>query len=90
MRSPLRTCLLLVAAFATSAHAAAPTAPGVNLRWDQCYADGGAQYKNFACDVNTGSERMVGSFELASDVLGVSGIEIHLNVGTSGAALPLW
>ncbi|MEQ1832916.1 MAG: hypothetical protein ABL977_07650 [Candidatus Eisenbacteria bacterium] len=90
MRSHLRACIALLVTFAATAHAAAPTAPGVNLRWDQCYADGGAQYKNFACDVNTGTDRMVGSFELASPILGVTGMEIYLHVGAASATLPAW
>jgi hypothetical protein len=64
--------------------------PGVNLRWDQCYADGGVLYRDFACDTNAGSERLVGSFELASDMPLVSGLEIDLHVGSAATTLPAW
>ncbi len=90
MRTHIRICIALLATLAATANAAAPTAPGVNLRWDQCYADGGAQYKNFACDVNTGTDRMVGSFELASPIPGVTGMEIYLHLGAASATLPAW
>jgi hypothetical protein len=83
--------LLLVAiAGAPPAQAAATSPPGVNLRWDQCYGDGGVQYRNFACDANSGTDRMMGSFELASDLAAVAGLEIYLHLGTASPALPAW
>ncbi len=89
MRRMSSLCLFLLA-FAVPAHSAAVTPPGVNLRWDNCYADGGAQNKDFACDTNAGSERLVGSFELASSMSGVTGLEIYLHLGSSSASLPAW
>jgi len=46
---------LLVLAFALTARAAS-TPPGVSLRWDNCFSDGGVANKDFACDTNSGSE----------------------------------
>src|SRR5690348_9060898 len=54
--------LLLVAAVAP----AATTPPGMNIRWDHCYDDGGTANKLFACDRNIDSERLVCSFVLDS------------------------
>lgn len=69
---------------------AAAGADGVNLRWDQCFGDGGAQFRDFACDTNAGSERLVGSFELPADMSEVIGLELHLHLGSSSPALPAW
>jgi hypothetical protein len=74
----------------TIAYAVAPNAPGVNLRWDQCYADGGAWNKSFACDTNTGTDRMIGSFELASEMASpATGLEVYMNIASVGT-LPAW
>jgi hypothetical protein len=91
MRRP--TCLfLLLAAIAGAplAHAAATSPPGVNLRWDLCFGDGGVQYKNFACDTNAGGEQLVGSLELASETPGVTGLEVTMDLGSASAAFPAW
>src|SRR5262245_62736722 len=80
---------VLTLALATSAHAGT-SPPGLNLRWDQCYGDGGVQYRNFACDTNTGSERMIATFELAAaPAVPVSGLEIYMNIASLGS-LPAW
>ncbi|MEQ1832917.1 MAG: hypothetical protein ABL977_07655 [Candidatus Eisenbacteria bacterium] len=92
MRKLLGSIFALAFAATTAhaaAHAAAPSAPGVSLNWDRCFGDGSVQYRNFACDVNTGSDRMVGSFELTSPMPAVTGLEIVLEVGTV-AAVPQW
>src|SRR5207245_249894 len=63
-------CAALLAISATVASAAA----GVNIRWDNCFGEGtGAPNKSFACDVNTGSSRLVFSFVLGGDLLQVDG-----------------
>ncbi len=72
------------------AQATAVSPPGVNLRWDNCYGDGGVWNKNFACDTNFGSERLVGSFELAQDFSQVSGLESYIDLSVQGATLPAW
>src|SRR5262249_19873423 len=84
-QSLMRTRSFLMAVVALSlVHIPAPAgaAEGVNLRWDQCFGDGGAQFRDFACDTNAGSERIVGSFALATDMPNVSGLELHLHVGS--------
>jgi hypothetical protein len=86
--SPL-LCLLLIA-ITSAAHAAATSPPGVNLRWDNCYGDGGAWNKNFACDTNLGSERLVGSFELDQPLTQTSGVEAYLDLSVETPTLPAW
>lgn len=72
----------------TVSFAAAVTPPGVNLRWDQCFGDAGAWFRNFACDTNAGSERMIGSFELDSDHT-TNGLNLYMNIGSLDP-LPSW
>jgi hypothetical protein len=62
----------------------------VNLRWDNCYGDGGAWNKNFACDTNLGSERLVGSFELDQPLAQRTGMEIVLDLSVAVPILPAW
>ncbi|MCE9628124.1 MAG: hypothetical protein K8R56_09435 [Candidatus Eisenbacteria bacterium] len=85
-----RVALLLALIGLSHSALAATSAPGFNLRWDQCYADGGTWNKNFACDTNAGSDRLVVSFELANTLTQMSGVEISLDIGSSGASLPAW
>src|SRR5262245_42568447 len=86
-----RTLVLLAAllALASQAHAA-PSAQGLGLRWNSCLLDGGVQNKSFACDVNTGTDVLVGSFKLGVDLANVSGNEIVLELASAGATLPAW
>ena len=88
MRRVLTTMIALALA-ATTAHAGT-SAPGVSLNWDRCFGDGSVQYKQFACDANVGSDRLVGTFELAQDFAGVTGIEIGMDVGSLSNPLPAW
>ena len=62
----------------------------LNLRWNACLGDNGAVNRSFACDTNEGTERLVGSFVLASEMKQVSGAEIVMDVVVAGDALPAW
>jgi len=87
--SVLALAALLVPALAAPVRAAA-TPPGVNIRWDNCYDDGGSLNKMFACDTNDGSERLVLSFVLDAAKSDVAGQEIVVDITTTGPALPSW
>ena len=64
MQPALAAVALLLPLLSLAAPALAGTSPpGVNLRWDQCFGDGGAWNKDFACNINTG-------FDLATDLAG--------------------
>jgi len=66
-------------------------APGLSLRWDHCSGEGnGLSNKTFACASNTGSNVMVVSFELPSDLAQVSGNEVVMDVLSQSATLPAW
>lgn len=75
--------LLLVAVSASASE--------LSLSWDRCFSDGNVYNKTFACDVNTGSDHIVGSYMLDSDLTQVSGNEIVLDFVSQGfATLPSW
>ena len=82
--SQLLTFLLLAALTRTA------TAAGVNLSWDACTGDGGVQNKTFACNTNTGSNSLFGSFALASDMTNVIGIEARVDITAQADSLPEW
>ena len=82
--------LLAAAALITSNALAAPTLPGINARWDQCYADGGVMNKAFACNTNTGSELVVLSVQLETSIANVNGMEIRVSLKGTSPALPAW
>ena len=86
---PFAALWSLVLALAVPVRAAS-TPPGVNIRWDNCYADGGVLNRTFACDTNTGSERLILSLELASEMAEVSGLEFYMDLGTAAATVPAW
>lgn len=82
-RSALSLALVLLA---SAAHAG----PGVNMRWSQCFGDGGTQNRDFACNTNAGSDQLVCSFELGSEVLQANGQELTIYVVAAAATLPAW
>src|SRR5262245_11737683 len=66
-------------ALAVNANAAV-SPPGVNVRWDQCYIDGGPANKTFACNTNAGTDRLMLSFVLDAPMSDVSGMEIVVDL----------
>jgi hypothetical protein len=89
-RAKFATLILAAALVATSASAYTFGPWGCNLRWDHCYGDGGVQNRNFACDTNSGSETLVGSFVPAWDIANVSGLEIVMDLASASTSLPAW
>jgi hypothetical protein len=81
--------LLLVFAL-LSVTATAASAAGISLRWNACLGDAGVQNLGFACDTNTGSRALVGSFQLASDLAGVHSNELVVDLAAASATLPDW
>ena len=81
--------LLVVVALALPSVAIAG-GPGVNIRWDNCFDDGGLMNKTFACNTNAGQEQLVVSFVLAEPMLDVSGQEIVVDIRSASATLPAW
>jgi hypothetical protein len=66
-------------------------APGINLMWTSCAGEGdGAQNRTFACAANTGTNQLVVSFELPSDLAQVSGNEFVVDFLTTSAVVPAW
>ena len=65
-------------------------AAGINLSWDACSPEGGVQSKAFACDTNSGSSTMVGSFSLSADQPNFVGAEITIDIQAQSDSLPSW
>ena len=65
-------------------------AGGVNLRWTDCFGDGGAANRTFACASNLGTNSLVASFSVDTDLLQSSGQEVVMDFISANAALPLW
>ena len=88
MKKVTMLCGLLLALSATIA-----SASGVGLKWDACATDGGMTNKVFACNVNTGSNALVGTFTLdpaGPGLANVSGNEVIIDLASAGATLPAW
>lgn len=86
----MRRILLLSCALLAFVVPLAHAAPGVNMRWTSCYGDGGAFNRNFACNTNTGSNVLVGSFVLGQAVEQMSGSEMILDLASASSPLPNW
>ena len=78
MKKVALLCSMLLALAAPIASAA----PGVNMKWTDCFGDGGVTSRAFACASNAGNNTLVSSFELGADLPGVSGLEIVVEAAT--------
>lgn len=79
-------CALLAMGLAWTAQAGNE----IHLRWDNCYGDGGAYNRVFACDTNSGAEMLVGSFRLDSTTDSITGAVIVMDLASVGPQLPSW
>jgi len=79
-------CGLLLALCATVASAA----QGTNIRWQNCFGDGGLFNKTSACSNNLGQSALVASFQLAAETDGVTGVEIVIDLASASPTLPAW
>ena len=85
----LRNVLLLLALTAGPT-LAAPNPFGLNLTWDQCHGDGGTANRLFACNTNTGVERLVTSFVVDQPVQNINAMEIYVHIASDSPVLPQW
>lgn len=76
------TALILIAAPACAGE-------GVNLAWDDCGSHGSFQ-RSFACNVNTGSESLIGSFVTDAAPHQLAGIVFTLDLISESVELPAW
>jgi hypothetical protein len=86
----MKKVILLCGTLLALTAAVASAAPGLNLRWVACFGDAGTFNRNFACNVNTGTNQLTGSFELGVELLQASGNEIVVDIATASPALPAW
>lgn len=78
------------ALLAVTAHLASASAGGINLGWDDCGGLPATANRTFACDTNSGSHTLVGSFVAPSGVTAASANEFIMDMQTSGATLSPW
>jgi hypothetical protein len=65
-------------------------AGGLNLGWDDCGGSPSTTNKTFACNTNVGISTLVGSFVAPSFVTEMNGMEVVLDLQSTGATLPDW
>lgn len=83
------TGVSLVAAMLLMASSAMAT--GLNMTWNACATDGGANNKTGACTSNLGNAgTLVGTFNIPTDVVGATGIELVVDFIANDATLPPW
>lgn len=82
-----KAILLAGALLALSASVAA--AAGLNLSWNDC-GTFGVQNKTFACNVNTGSDILWGSYIPPDGSTAITGNEMVLDLQSAAAVLPAW
>jgi hypothetical protein len=83
----------LVSALAISAVLASPASAGLaNLAWTECLGAGGNQNRNFACNANGGSNRLVVSFVPNAPMADVVGHEVLIALQSADATTlnPWW
>jgi hypothetical protein len=86
MTRVLTLCVGLILLPSASAFAA-----GANLSWNDCvFGATAAANRNFACDTNSGSHLLVGSFDPPAGIDHMSGIQASVDVTSDACPLPSW
>lgn len=71
--------------------ASAALADGVSMRWANCIGDAGTASRTSACTSNLGNAGIaIGTFTLSADAVGVTGIELIVDIITADAVMPAW
>jgi hypothetical protein len=68
----------------------ASAASQVKFRWDSCWGDGGVMNRDFACNVNTGSDRLIASFVPNRSHTGITMLESRIDITVAGGSVPDW
>jgi hypothetical protein len=66
------------------------SASQIKLRWDSCWGDDGAVNRDFACNVNTGTDRLIASFVPTRSHTGITLIESRVDITVAGGSVPDW
>ncbi len=83
-------CVALWVAMLALALATPASAGGINLAWEQCWPEGGAFLKSFACDRDSGSRALVGSFVLDEAMSDFAGLTATIVGRTPATEVPAW
>jgi len=94
LRLVLRTAVLAatVLAFAPGRAGAtpSPSAGNVAIRWNDCYGDGGASARNFACNTNSGVEVLVVSAYPSVAMPQLNGVATYIEIVSLSPTVPSW
>ena len=85
-----KTFLMAAALLAVTAGLAVAGPGGLNLGWSDCEGLPASMDRAFACNTNSGTNTLVGSFVAPSCVNAMSANEIVMDVQSLGVSLPLW
>ena len=86
MKKAILLCGMLLALTASATYAA-----GVNMRWVNCFADGGPVNQNFACNTNGGlANVLVCSFEIDAPLNNMVGDVMVVDLASQSPTLPAW
>lgn len=89
----MKKMLLLSGALLVVCASVAAAAPRLNLAWDACVLDGGANLRTTACATNlnsgTNANILVPSVLMDADVAMFNGFDTHIIIGTA-TLLPAW
>jgi hypothetical protein len=66
------------------------SAEGINYSWNECYASGGVGNKTFACNVNTGTNISIATYDPPPGLTLVNGSAVLLDLQSASNPLPLW
>ena len=80
---------LLITGVLLALTATAASAAGVNLSWTDC-GNAGQQNRTFACQVNTGNNVLVASFDPPAGLTRVVGINLIYDLQSASDPLPAW
>ena len=91
-RSPLEATMkrVLISAALLALMACTASAAGLNLAWSECVGGGGPSNDAFACNNNTASHILVGSYFPPAGMTAVNSNEIVVDLQTNQAVLSPW
>jgi len=93
MKKAILLCGMLLAVCATVASAG----PGVNIRWSDCFGDGGAINRTFLCNTNSNgtvtaplNHSLAASFVLPANLPHGAAVQVKIDLATASPTLPDW
>ena len=80
---------LLFVALCLTLSASSALGAGINLAWNDC-GEAGQVNRSFACNTNTGTHTLVGSFVPPAGMTAITGAEVVIRLVSASASYPAW